>query len=336
LEFRVRLKQSGREFSVQLGETVLSAAVRARLGLPYSCRSGECGSCKARLVSGAVSGGDGEALTATERAAGFVLLCRAIPDSDLEVLAREAGAGQPVPPVLTLPARVARMERLAHDVMGLWLKLPATLFFDYRAGQYVDLLLPGGRRRSFSLAGRPKPNAELELHVRRVPGGRFTAQVFEKMRPGDFLRLRGPYGTMVWSSDLARPALLIAGGTGLAPAKAMIEQAIADRYARVLCLYRGARARRDLYLSDLAGQWSAALPGFVHVPVLSEPAPEDRWQGRSGNVHEAVLADFPDVTGFEVYAAGPPPMIDAIRRDFARAGLPEEQLHCDAFEFQTD
>lgn len=335
MRYRVNLKPSGRVYFAAAEETVLEAAIRDGAALPYSCRSGECGSCKARLLSGSVAGGEGDALTTAERAAGFILLCRARATSDLELLTREAHL-PPVVTVCTLPARVARLERLAHDVMGVWLDIPATQRFDYRAGQYLDVLLPDGGRRSFSMAGRPVAAAALELHIRRVPGGRFTGHVFERMRAGDLLRLRGPFGTMFWPEESPRPVLLLAGGTGFAPIKAMIEQAVADRTGRVLHVYRGARTRRDLYLPALAEAWSQMLGGFRYVPVLSEPRPEDGWQGRTGNVHEAVLADVANLAAFEVFAAGPPPMIEAVRREFLRRGLPEEQLHCDAFEFQTE
>jgi CDP-4-dehydro-6-deoxyglucose reductase len=333
LDYRVKLRQSGREFSAAADETVLEAAIREGAALPYSCRNGECGSCKARLLSGSVAGGEGDALTTAERSAGFILLCRARPSSDLELLTREERT-PPVVAVRTLPARVARLERLAHDVMGLWLSLPSTQSFDYRAGQYLDLLLPDGGRRSFSMAGRPVVGALLELHIRRVPDGRFTGRVFEEMRAGDLLRLRGPFGTMFWQEQSPRPVLMLAGGTGFAPIKAMLEQAIADNTGRAVHLYRGVRSRRDLYLAELPESWVGRLAQFRYVPVLSEPRPEDGWQGRTGNVHRVALADIADLSAFEVCAAGPPPMIKAVRNEFSRAGVPEAQLHCDAFEFQ--
>jgi CDP-4-dehydro-6-deoxyglucose reductase len=341
MTYRIRIEPSRHEFLAEPGETVLEAALRQGRALPYSCRNGSCGSCKGRVLAGEVDYGsyDPAALTEEERRAGKALFCQAVPKSDLVVQAREIAAVEHIA-VKTLPARVVKMERAAPEVMILTLKLPQTERLQYLAGQYLDILLAGGERRSFSIANPPGRDEFLELHVRLVPGGRFTGHVFEKMKEKDLLRFRGPLGTFFLRApapgapgDAAPPAILVAGGTGFAPMQAMIEQALAARDPRPLHLYWGARAREDLYRDALAARWAREHAAFRYTPVLSEPRPEDDWHGRTGWVHEAVLADHPDLSGCEVYASGPPAMIEAVRKRFATRGLSEERLFYDSFEY---
>jgi CDP-4-dehydro-6-deoxyglucose reductase, E3 len=300
----------------------------------HSCRNGSCGSCKALLVSGEVDYGQYEekALSAAERAAGKVLLCQAIARSDLVVDATEVIAAEGVT-IRILPCRVVGMMRLAHDVMQLKLKLPENHEFNYLPGQYLEFLLRDGKRRSFSMAAPPVKGKPLELHIRQVPGGFFTGHVFTQMKEKDLLRFQGPLGTFFLREESARPIILMAGGTGFAPIKAIIMHALAQGLRRPMHLYWGVRARRDLYMDDLARQWADAHDQLSYTPVLSEPNPEDRWIGRTGWVHEAVIADHPDLSNFEVYASGPPPMIEAARPLFAAHGLPGERLYFDSFEF---
>lgn len=335
MSFTVTLKGSGERFTVPPGRTLLEAALAAGRRFPYGCRTGSCGSCKGRVLEGEVDHGGSEegVLTPAERAAGWALFCQARPLGDLLVEVREV-ASPPDIEVRTLPARVARMERLAHDVMGLWLQLPASERLHYLAGQYVDILLPGGRTRSFSLANPPGEGGPLELHVRRQPGGLFSGQVFERMKERDLLRLRGPLGTFFLRPEGGPgPLVMMAGGTGFAPIKAMLGEALARGLARPVKLYCGVRALRDLYMDGLARAWAARHPGLIdYVPVLSEPGPEDGWTGRRGWVHAAVCEDLPDLSGAEVYMSGPPPMIHAARAAFAARGLAADRLFYDAFE----
>jgi CDP-4-dehydro-6-deoxyglucose reductase len=326
---------------------VLDAARAAGLHLAYGCRTGTCGVCRARLLSGTIDydayappGTVPLGLTAEEIAGGQVLLCQARPRSDIELEVREVeGVAGLV--IKTLPARVERIERLAHDVMGLWLKLPKVERLQFLAGQYVDILLPDGRRRSFSLAnspdGEPRADALLELHVRLVPGGAFTTEVFETLKLKALLRVQGPLGSFFLREDSPRPALMVAGGTGFAPLKGMVEHAIEMGTRRAIHLYWGARAERDLYLAALPERWAREQPWFRWTPVLSEP--DAGWRGRSGWVHEALLADLAEagvsLAGFDVYMAGPPPMCRAARAAFAAAGLPDAQLFYDSFEFSS-
>lgn len=334
MSYQVRVEPSGHVFEVRDGETVLEAALRQGVVLPYSCRNGSCASCKGRVRSGRVDFGacEAHALSDAERAAGLALFCQARPQTDLVIEAREVESVRDIP-IRTLPARVESLERVADDVMVLRFRLPQTERLQFLAGQYVDILLPGGARRAFSLANPPESDELFELHIRRVPGGLFTTQVFETMKPKHLLRLRGPLGTFFLREDSWRPALFVAGGTGLAPMQAMLGHALRRKSARPMYLYWGVRARRDLYRDALLRSWADAHPLFRYTPVLSVPAPDDDWGGRRGWVHEAVVADHPDLSGFDVYASGPPAMVTALRQAAATAGLPPEQLYCDSFEF---
>jgi CDP-4-dehydro-6-deoxyglucose reductase len=256
--------------------------------------------------------------------------------SDLVIESREVGAMRDIP-VKTLPCRVQKMQRLAPDVMLLQLKLPASERLQFLAGQYIDILLKDGRRRSFSIANAPEADECLELHVRRVPGGHFTAHVFEAMKERDILRFEGPHGEFFLREDGAKPVILLAGGTGFAPIKAMVEDAIHRKSGRPMVLYWGARDRAGLYLHELAEGWAASRDGFRYVPVLSEPPAGDAWQGRTGLVHRAVMADFPDLSGHQIYACGAPAMIDAARQDLiGRCGLKNEDFFADAFTFSAE
>lgn len=288
------------------------------------------------MVSGEVDHGEASesALPPDERARGHALLCCAQPRSDLVVECREIDASRDIP-VRTLPCRVEKMERLAPDVMGLRLKLPAGERLQFVAGQYIEFLLEGGRRRAFSIANAPHDDAFLELHIRHVPGGWFTDRVFATLKERDILRFEGFFGSFGLRERSEeggdRPAILLAGGTGFAPIKALVEHAIHRGLSRPMTLYWGARDRSGLYLDDLPRQWAADHPRFRYVPVLSEP--RELWEGRTGLVHEAVMADFPDLSGHQVYACGAPPMIEAARRGFCAHGLPVSEFFADVFNF---
>ena len=335
MPYHVSLQPGGHEFIVGDNETVLDAALREKGGvLPYGCRNGTCGACMGTLVSGTVryAGERPPGLSAAEQAAGKALLCQAYPCSDLVIAAREVKSSGDIRARL-LPCRVERRERLAPDVMRLYLKLPSTERLQFLAGQYVDILLADGRRRGFSLANPPHADELLELHVRHVPGGFFTGFVFERMKDKALLRFQGPLGTFFLREDSPRPIILIGGGTGFAPLKGMLEHAFHVGLQRSLHLYWGARARVDLYLDELPRQWAAQHAHFRYTPVLSEPDAGEDWPGRSGWVHEAVAADYPDLSGYDVYMSGPPAMIEAAKPVFAARGLPAEQLFYDAFDF---
>jgi CDP-4-dehydro-6-deoxyglucose reductase len=331
----ITLSPSGRSFQAEHGETLLEAGLRQNVGLPYGCRNGACGSCKAKIVSGDVDLGfpEAHALPDTERAAGFALLCCATARNDLTVECKEVGGAGEFP-VKTMPTRVQEMTRLAPDVMRLRLRLPASERLQYRAGQYIDVLLKDGQRRSFSMANAPHDDALLELHLRHVPGGVFTDQVFGAMKERDILRINGPHGSFFLREDSDRPVILVAGGTGFAPIKAIVEYAIHAGLKRPMHLYWGARSRVDLYQHELAEGWAREHSWLRYTPVLSEAKPADAWTGRIGLVHRAVLDDHPNLAGAQVYACGAPVMIDAARASFCgERGLPADQFLADAFTF---
>jgi CDP-4-dehydro-6-deoxyglucose reductase len=337
----VTLQPSGRSFTVESDETILSAAIRQGIGLPYGCRDGACGSCKSRLLEGRVVLGthQSKALSSTEEQAGWILTCCAVPQGDLVVEARTVvGAGEF--PVQKMPVRVARIERPAPDVAIVQLQLPATSAFRFHAGQYIEFILRDGSRRSYSMANAPHLLAQqptVELHIRHMPGGKFTDHVFGAMKEKDILRAEGPFGSFFLREDSEKPIVLLASGTGFAPIKAMLEHMRHKGIARPTVLYWGCRSRADLYLHDWAVACAAQMPNLRYVPVLSEPKPDDAWSGRVGFVHEAVMADHTDLSGHQVYACGAPVMVDSARRDFvARCGLPAEEFYADSFTSEAD
>jgi len=333
MSFKIRIESSGHEFTAEENETVLAAALRQGVTLAYSCRNGDCGTCKGRIVSGRVDYGsyDAKAMSEDEKRAGSALFCQAVPLSDLVIEAREIAAAKDIP-IRIMPCRVMKLEKFAPDVMGLWLKLAEGQRLQFLAGQYIDILLSGNQRRSFSLATAPHADEMLQIHVRHLPGGLFSEQVFTKMKERDLLRFQGPLGTFFLREESERPVILVAGGTGFAPIKGILEHAIARDMTRPFHLYWGARGRGDLYLHDLPQGWTREHANFRYTPVLSEPQPEDNWSGRSGWVHEAVIADYPDLGRHEVYASGPPPMIEALKQAVKAHGLPPDRLYYDSFE----
>jgi CDP-4-dehydro-6-deoxyglucose reductase len=329
----VHTEPSGHQFTVAPGESLLAAALRQGVALPYGCRNGQCGSCNATLLDGAVDYPEGRPPALEGAPLDACTCCKAVPLTDLRLRVREVERAADIE-VRLMPCRVQRIEPLAHDVTRLWLKLPEGDRLQFLAGQYLEFVLPDGRARAFSIANAPHDDALLELHVRHVPGGDFTGFVFGKLKEKAILRIRAPLGRFVLREDSPRPILFVAGGTGLAPIKGMIEHALHVGVTRPMDLYWGVRARRDLYLPDLPAAWMRVHPGFRFVPVLSEPDPD--WAGRTGFVHAAVVADHPRLDAFEVYMAGPPPMIAAARAAFGQAGLPADRLYSDAFEYAKE
>jgi CDP-4-dehydro-6-deoxyglucose reductase len=334
MSYQVTLLPSGHHFATAGEDNLLQAALDAGFTLPYGCRDGACGTCKARVVEGDIDPGHAspQALSEAEKRQGFALLCCARPLSDVTVECRElTGLGDIV--VKKLPARVEALTRAAPDVMLLTLKLPTQERLQFLAGQYIDILLKDGRRRSFSIASPPHQDGFIELHIRHLPGGVFTDHVFGQMKVRDILRFEGPLGTFFLREDSDKPIILLAGGTGFAPIKSVVEASLHKGLTRPMTLYWGARDEAGLYLRDLAEQWAREHAHIRFVPVLSEAT----WAGRQGLVHEAVMADHPDLSGFEIYACGAPGMIDAARRDFTgRCGLPVEAFFADVFSLACD
>lgn len=337
MNFTVTVQPSGRQFEVARDEVMLPAAIRQGIGLPYGCKDGACGSCKSRLLEGRVIHGAHQlkALSAAEEEAGLILSCCATPQTDCIIESRQVTAADQFP-VLKMPTRVMSIQRPAADVAVLKLQLPANQSFQYHAGQYVEFILRDGARRSYSMASAPElAQGVMELHIRHMPGGRFTDHVFGAMKEKEILRMEGPFGTFFLREDSARPVVMLASGTGFAPIKALIEHMEAKGLTRPTVLYWGARQAADLYLRDWAEAAAARLPWLRFVPVLSEP--EADWSGRTGFVHQAVMADLPDLSGHQVYACGAPVMVQSAQRDFVAAcGLPEEEFFADAFTSEAD
>jgi len=330
MAYQVTLQPSGHVFTAA-DATLLDAALDAGIHLPYGCKNGACGACKGKVLAGQVDHGAAQenALSADERAAGMALFCCAKPLSDLTLEVKEIGAAGDIP-VKTMPCRVQSMERAAEDVMVIRLKLPTNERMQFLAGQYIEFLLADGKRRAFSLANAPHADDLLELHVRYVPGGNFTEHVFKTMKEKDILRIEGPLGSFFLREESAKPILLVAGGTGFAPIKGLVEHALHIGVKRPMQLYWGARNRAGLYMNALAERW-AGEHGIRYVPVLSEPDAD--WTGRTGLVHEAVLADHPDLSGFQTYVCGAPVMCEAALKDFTAHGLPKDEFFADVFSY---
>ena len=338
MTFQVLVNPSGRQFSCDAGESILAAAIRAGVGLPYGCKNGACGSCKGKLVSGQAEIGAHQerALSAAEREAGQTLFCCAMPQSDVVIEVREVlGVGDF--PIKKLPSRVAKLERVTDDVMILSLQLPATERMQFKAGQYIEFLLKDGKRRAYSMATAPHSDELLALHIRHMPGGLFTDQVFGTLKEKDILRFEGPLGTFFLREDSQKPIVMLASGTGFAPIKAMIDHWAHQESTRPVTLYWGGRRPADLYMNALCEEWSKTLPNFLYIPVISDALPEDNWTGRTGFVHKAVMQDLQNLFDYQVYACGAPIMVEAAQRDFvAECQLPNEEFFADSFTSEAD
>ncbi|TFZ01428.1 CDP-6-deoxy-delta-3,4-glucoseen reductase [Ramlibacter rhizophilus] len=346
--FQVTVQPSGRSFQVEADETVLAAAIRQGVGLPYGCKDGACGSCKCRKLEGSVThrAHQSKALNAEEEAAGYVLTCSATAQTDLVLESRQV-TDESAFPIRKMPSRVQGLEKVSHDVMIVRMQLPANDVMRYHAGQYVEFILRDGDRRSYSMANAPHTMMRseagapavpvIELHIRHMPGGKFTDHVFTAMKEKEILRLEGPYGSFFLREDSDKPMILLASGTGFAPIKAVIEHMQSKGITRPATLYWGGRRPADLYLHEWVRQRCAEMPNLRYVPVVSHALPEDNWTGRTGFVHKAVLEDVPDLSGHQVYACGAPVVVDSARSDYtALAQLPPEEFFADAFTTEAD
>jgi len=336
--FQVTVLPSGRSFSVEGGEAILAAAIRQGIGLPYGCKDGACGSCKSKKLEGQVTHGphQSKALSADEEAAGYVLTCSALPLTDIVLESRQV-TDESAFPIKKMPSRVTSLEKKSSDVMVIRLQLPANDTMRYHAGQYIEFILRDGARRSYSMANAPHNGPGVELHIRHMPGGKFTDHVFTAMKEKEILRVEGPYGSFFLREDSAKPMVLLASGTGFAPIKAVIEQMQFKGIDRPATLYWGGRRPSDLYLDDWVQAKLAEMPNLKYVPVISNALPEDNWTGRTGFVHKAVLEDFPDLSGHQVYACGAPIVVDSARAEYsALAKLPPEEFFADSFTTEAD
>jgi len=344
LSYQVELKTSGKTFSVEADETVLEAALRQSINLPYGCKNGACGSCKGRLFTGKITHGDHSqsALSPADETAGATLLCCAHPQTDLLIEVREVQGGGDIP-VRKVPCRINTIKFASDDVAILQLQLPASERFQFLAGQYLEFLLKDNKRRAYSIASAPHEEEPLELHIRHLPGGLFTDPLFGQTADGkqikekDILRFEGPLGSFFLREDSKKPIIFLASGTGFAPIKAMLTSIQNKKIDREIHFYWGGRRPKDLYMDSLCQEFTHTIPGFHYIPVISEALPEDGWQGRTGFVHRAVMHDFSDLSSYQVYACGAPIVIAAARTDFVKeCRLPEEEFFADSFTSEAD
>ena len=337
-EFTVTLKPSGNTFKATSDETILDAALRQGIGLPYGCRNGACGSCKGTLLAGDFDYGEYQerTLRPEEKAAGKALFCVGKARSDLTLEVKEIGGTGDLQ-IRTMPCRVERVEKPATDVAILFLKLPTQERLQFLAGQYLDILLKDGKRRAYSIATPPHADELLTLHIRHMPGGVFTDHVFGAMKEKDILRFEGPLGTFFLREDSNKPIVLLASGTGFAPIKAIVEHWAHAKSTRPIALYWGGRRPKDLYMHALCESWAQSLPNFSYIPVVSDALEEDHWTGRTGFVHRAVMEDLPDLSAYQVYACGAPIVIDSAQKDFtSQCQLPADEFYADAFTSEAD
>ncbi len=335
MSYAVTMESGGTVFFADAGEMLLDAALRQGVALAHSCRQGICGACRVQLISGQIDRGAEEPAAMDGVESGEILCCRASACSDLVISSTLPTGRQPLP-VRKLLGRVAEIRRTgAADVLLLIIKLPREAEFDFRPGQYVDLTTREGVRRSYSIAQASGGGDCLEFHIRHCPGGRFTDGLFNEREPlpgaGHIVRVEGPYGN-TWLREADAPVILLASGTGFAPIKAMVEEAMRLGIRRSMRLYWGGRRPNDLYMDELCRRWAATWDGFSYTPVVSDACDADAWGGRTGWVHRAVMEDIDNLAAYHVYACGAPVVVESARQDFARiCGLPVGAFFADAF-----
>ena len=341
MAFQIVVQPSGRSFTVEGDETLLSAGIRQGLNMPYGCKDGACGSCKCKKISGEVQLGtyQTKALSDKERAQGLVLTCCATALSDVVLESKQVTSADAFP-MKKMPVRIASMEKVSSDVMRIFLQLPATELMQYHAGQYVEFLLRDGSRRAYSMANAPHTLAadapKVELHIRHMPGGKFTDHVFGAMKEKDIQRVEGPQGSFYLREESDKPIVLLASGTGFAPIKALIEHMQHKGITRPTRLYWGGRRPADLYMHDWVLAQLPLMPHLQYIPVVSDALPEDAWSGRTGFVHAAVLQDTSSLATYQVYACGAPIVVDSAKRDYVASGLPEDDFFADSFTSEAD
>lgn len=338
MTYHISVQPSGHSFDIEENEYILDAALRQGIAFPYGCRSGSCGTCLGNVITGEIEYPEGLPLTVMEHEheQGKAAFCVSVAKSDLTLEIKEVGSSTEIE-IKTLPARVASLRKLSDDVMEVTLKLPEAERLAFKAGQYIEIILRDKSRRAFSIANSPSNDEVLELHLRHIEGGKFTEHVFNEMKEKAILRFEGPFGSFHIRENSNRPIILVAGGTGFAPIKAMLEQLIEEEDTRPIHLYWGVRTKSDLYRNDLAEKWAFQHKHISYTPVLSEVKDDDKeWHGRRGFVHIAVIEDFTDLSGFDIYMAGPPIMIETAKDSFTKQQLPAEQLFTDSFEFSNN
>ncbi|MBC8212560.1 MAG: 2Fe-2S iron-sulfur cluster binding domain-containing protein [Gammaproteobacteria bacterium] len=335
MSFLINLVNENLQFTCEVGETVLDAALKQGVALSHGCRNGYCSSCKGQIISGEITYPDGQpdGISNEEVRDGDALFCKATPVSDISILVKVVLQDKPIQ-IKKLPARVKQVDHLSEDVIQMVLQLPAIEPLNFKAGQWINFVLKDGKKRAFSIANAPNERNELELQIRHAVGGVFTDFVFNNMQVGAVLQIEGPHGSFYYQQD-ENPILLVAGGTGFAPIKGILEEILQHKPAHPIHLFWGLKARKDLYLQDLVKQWTDQY-GLQYTAVLSEPEVNDQWEGKTGYVHQAVIEEYPNLSTLSVYMAGPPQMIQSCKEEFIAAGLDDHRLYYDSFEFSTD
>lgn len=336
MSYTVTIAEKDLHFTCEESQTILDAALGQGITIPYGCRSGMCGSCKGSVESGQITYPDGQpdGLDDDEAENGIALFCKATPTSDITIKVIVIEQEKPIE-VKKLPTKVKQVDHLSDDVIQLILQLPAVEPFEFKAGQWIYFLLKDGKKRAFSIANSPNEKNELQIQIRHAVGGLFTDFVFDQMKVDDLLQIEGPHGTFFYQHDES-PLLLVAGGTGFAPIKGIIEEIINTQdTVPPIHLFWGSRACKDLYQEELVQQW-VKDHGISYTAVLSDPDEQDNWQGATGFVHQAVIEAYPQMSKHSVYMAGPPQMIESCKQSFIGAGLDESSLYYDSFEYSTD
>ena len=327
--YKIKIQSSGLEFHVKPSQTILEGAIASGITLPYGCQDGACGSCKGKVISGKyfLNEYQSSALTDSDIKAGNTLYCKSMAQEDLVIEPNIPEVYDQYSPKV-LPVKVESLTRLNHDVMQMFLKLPAKETFRFKAGQYIEFIMGDGSRRAFSMANAPL-DSMIELHLRLIEGGKFTSFVFNEMKEKSIHRIEGPIGQF-YLRDSEKPIIFIAGGTGFAPIKSIIEDMIANKNKRKIYLYRGVRSEKDFYMNELVNDWIKKLEGLTYIPVVEDGLSED---ARSGYVHHAVLEDFKNLNDIQVYCCGAPGLVENAFKDLTKSGLPDEQFFADAFTF---
>jgi len=330
MPFKIGIPQAGRLIEVPEGRTILATALELGIDYPHGCRSGRCGSCKSRLVTGEVDLLDHSrfALSDEEKAQGLILACRALPKTDATVTWLGGEEERAAHPRRRLRCRVVAVEDATHDIKRARLTVEAGGPFAFSAGQYARVTFPLAPTRDYSMANWPG-DPELEFHIRRVPGGAATERIHALLKLGDPVVVEGPFGSSFLREKHAGPILCIAGGSGLAPIKSIVETALAHGMRQPIHVYFGVRTERDLYLVGHFEGLEARHANLTFTPVLSEAPPQPKW--RTGFVTDAVGQDLHDLDGWKAYVAGPPVMVDAAMQVTTARGLRAQDLHADVF-----
>lgn len=335
MHYLVHIKPNGYNLNVTVGETVLAAALRQGYYFPHDCENGVCGTCKGRLLEGHVEYDEPilPGLTEEERETGYALFCSAKPTTDLSIQI-DGVIGPEQLPLKKLTYTVEKLEQLTSTIYRAILSPPTNDSLEYRAGQYVELLHRDASPKPFSIANAPlSDDHQIELHIRYQPDNSYTAELLTEIQTSGQIRVKGPFGNCILRDEPAYPILFVAGGTGFAPLKAVIEQALSTGMQRPIYLYWGARTKEDFYMHDLAERWAKHVPNFHYIPVLSDKSEHANWQGRKGMVHEAVLQDHPYLAENHIYISGPTEMVFAACHAFKLHGADRALIYSDMLDY---